>query len=214
VRQGIESWATTVSAITPSCVPVLLTPVEGSVTINLRPRFAWDAVQEATSYQLQVSGSPDFSSLVIDRTLIGTALTPAADLAADTVLYWRARASGTFGTGGWAGAVSFRTANPPSVPVLLSPAPGEVVTDYTPLLDWGDSSVPAGTTLRYYHVRLATDSKFKSIVFNKWSNASELTVPTDLPADGMYYWQVRAVNTLGQGSAWSPPWSFSTAPVP
>ncbi|HEY5902840.1 MAG TPA: glycoside hydrolase domain-containing protein, partial [Anaerolineales bacterium] len=211
VRQGVKSLPAAVSAMTPSCAPALLSPLEGSITTSLRPRFAWDPVPDATAYQVQVSSLPDFSGVLIDQTVGGTSYAPSFDVPADTVFYWRARAAGAF-TGDWAAAVSFRTANPPSVPLLIAPLPGEVVTGYTPLLDWADSSLPEGTTLRFYQVRVATNSKFTAPLYNRWILASEFTIPVNLPAGGTYYWQVRAWNTLGQSSTWSPKRSFKTAP--
>jgi hypothetical protein len=197
--------------MTPSCAPVLLSPTEGSLTTSLRPRFSWDPVPDASGYELQVSQLPDFSNLLMDRTLSGTAYAPSADMPADTVFYWRARASVPF-AGDWSPAVSFRTANPPSVPILIAPLAGEVVTDYTPLLDWSDSSLPEGTSLRYYQVRVAANSKFTAALYYKWTLTSQFTIPADLPAGGTYYWQVRALNNLGQFSSWSSRRSFKTAP--
>ncbi|MGE5251088.1 MAG: glycoside hydrolase domain-containing protein [Bacteroidota bacterium] len=215
VRQGVQSsTGKPASAGTPSCAPLLLSPSEGALTPSLRPRFVWGAVADAAGYQLQVSLTQDFSAPVINKSLVSTAYSTPADLAADTVYYWRARASGPFGDGDWANPVSFRTGNPPSIPVLLAPAPGETLSDYTPRFDWADVTLPEGTSLHHYLFRLSTDKRFKTLLYNKAVWISEFTPLSDLPAGTTFYWEVRAVNTLNQYSAWSEIRSFSTASIP
>jgi hypothetical protein len=90
------------------------------------------------------------------------------------------------------------------------------VTIYTPLLDWSNSSLPAGTTFAYYQVQVATEAAFSSLIVNDSSltsiTASQLTTPA-LAANTMYYWRVRAVNTVigvENFSAWSLVRTFRT----
>ena len=95
---------------------------------------------------------------------------------------------------------------PPSVPVLASPANNELITDYTPFLDWGNSSMSVGTIFDYYQVHVATDAAFSSLVTDvniTGISNSFYTLPSDLAPNTMYYWRVRAVNLAGGTSNWS-----------
>ena len=215
VRQGVKSKPTaTVSLTTPSCAPVLSSPAEGQVTLSLRPRFIWQAIPDATGYRLQISLYSDFSVLQIDRSVSTTAWTVGTNLPANKIFLWRVRARGPFGDGDWSAPRSFVTANPPGIPVLLSPASDALVRDYTPRLNWSDVSLPEGTLLDHYQVRVSTDAKFLAPTYIEFILLSEFTVPARLLPDTTYYWQARAFNTLGQYSSWSPKSSFRTAVLP
>jgi hypothetical protein len=106
------------------------------------------------------------------------------------------------------------TANPPSVPLLVAPANNALTTDYTPLLDWKDSTVPAGATFKKYQLQLATNSAFTSPTSVDIAGSvtnSEYTLSTSLNPNTTYYWRVRSSNTLGQFSSWSPVRTSRTA---
>jgi hypothetical protein len=62
---------------------------------------------------------------------------------------------------------SFKSANPPATPALLSPANNALNTNYVPLLKWGASTLPTGTTFRHYRLQVATDNGFKDLAFEK-----------------------------------------------
>jgi hypothetical protein len=215
VRQGVNSNpSNTANASTASCAPVVISPSDGATLESKRPVFNWQAVDGATSYTLQASKYVNFSSLSINATVSGTTYTAAADLVANTLYYWRVRAKGPFGTGDWSLTSSFITANPPGIPVLLSPGSNALVTDYTPRLDWRDAILPLGTMLDHYQVQVASDLAFTTILYDEVVVPSEFTFPVDLPPNAKYYWQVRAFNTLGQYSAWSAKRSFRAAVLP
>ncbi|MEW6239330.1 MAG: glycoside hydrolase domain-containing protein [Chloroflexota bacterium] len=215
VRQGVNSNpSNTANAATASCAPVIISPSDGAILESKRPVFNWQAVDGATSYTLQASKYVNFSSLSLNATVTGTTYTAAADLVANTLYYWRVRAKGPFGTGDWSLTSSFITANPPGIPVLLSPGSNALVTDYTPRLDWRDVTLPLGTTLDHYQVQVASDLAFTAILYDEVVVLSEFTIPVELPPNAKYYWQVRAYNTLGQYSAWSAKRAFRAAILP
>ena len=102
----------------------------------------------------------------------------------------------------------YRCVGTPSVPTLGSPANGALITDYTPLLNWSDST----PDLDHYQLQVATNSTFTALVYNQTSlTASQFTIPTDLAAARTYYWRVRAYNALGKSKGWSSTFSFRTA---
>jgi hypothetical protein len=104
----------------------------------------------------------------------------------------------------------------PSNPVVTAPrmprlsSPPDAATDQ-----------PTTVTLRWdavegavsYHLQVASDSLFASMVLNDSSLTNNSREVNALANDATYYWRVRAKNDAGYGD-FSPTWSFSTAPAP
>ena len=96
----------------------------------------------------------------------------------------------------------------PARPVLRTPVSNALITDYTPLLDWTDST----PDLASYDVQIATDSAFASLLYDETGvSASEFTVPSDLLPNAKYYWRVRALNASGATAGWTTTRYFRTA---
>ena len=88
----------------------------------------------------------------------------------------------------------------PKVPTLSRPASNALLTDFTPLFDWSDST----PDLHHYELQLATDPAFTLNVVNYNDiPTSTYTLTTDLTPGVKYYWRVRAYNAAGGVSAWS-----------
>jgi hypothetical protein len=195
------------------------TPADHSTIAWNIPKFDWTTVSGATSYQLQVSKSSLFSTTVLKTVASVSEYSPTTPLPANSVLYWRVKANGV-NPSDWSGVWSFTSANPPGVPVLVSPANNGLVTKYKPKLDWKDVVAPAGTVFDKYEVQVATDAGFApaAIVLDEdvsgGVGVSEYTPGVDLTANRKYYWRVMAYNDAGQYSVWSSVWSFRTAMRP
>ena len=116
-------------------------------------------------------------------------------------------------TSGETYSVDKGSSTPPSVPVLVSPADGSLSTDFTPLLDWSNSTISAGVIFGHYQVQVATDAAFSAIVRDSnitgISNSS-YTSPSSLVGSTIYHWRVRAFNAYGNSSAWSLVRTFHT----
>lgn len=197
--------------------PTVNFPASGNAPPGTRPLFDWANVPAATSYTFQISTNPNFTSFVTNLNVSASAYTPTTDLPRNTLLYWRVRANSPAGAGAWSRTRHFFSANPPSVPSLLSPAQGAGVTSLTPTLDWSDSApVPA-----YYEVQLSTSQYFTTILGRGRGGSASLstyTIQTALTPATTYFWRVRAVSgssssggTNGaQFSQWSAVRSFHT----
>ena len=182
-----------------------------------RPDFTWQPVDQATSYNLQVSKSTGFSTTVLSVTVTGSTYRPTADLPADTPLYWRMRTAGTNGPSAWSDHNSFKTPKPPAIPILSVPTNGILVNTYTPLLDWSTVSVPADTTFGHYDVEVSRDSSFATkLTINPITDGAQstFTFAEVLDDNATYYWRVMATNTLDQYSSWSNVSSFRTPMKP
>jgi len=214
VRQGVQSnQSNTANAVTGSCAPVLISPLSGLLVNSLRPTFVWQAVDGASFYQIQVSANPAFSSFSVNTRTSATSYTHSVSLIANRLYYWRVRAIGSFGYSDWASS-SFTTPNPPGAPTLVSPSTNGLVTDYTPLFNWNDVTVPAGTIFDHYQIQVASDVAFTTLLHDESVVISEFTPLTEFPPNTRNYWRVRAVNTLGHVGAWSAVWNFRAAMLP
>ena len=91
------------------------------------------------------------------------------------------------------------------VPVLVSPANGATGVSTSPQLEWNPV---AG--IDSFHVQVATDAQFTSIVKNADPHQATTFEASDLDVEVRHYWRVRS-RGADTYSAWSEVWSFTTA---
>ena len=115
--------------------PDLAGPADNQTGVSSFPEFAWANVAGASSYELQVSTSPDFDAVVLSRVgLPAAAYRSAIALAANTFYYWRVRAQSICGPGEWAMATftvndrECRIAESPDLPIGINPIRPNMVT--------------------------------------------------------------------------------------
>jgi Leucine-rich repeat (LRR) protein len=214
-----SNWSTSRIIRSAMLPPVLSEPGLGDTALTPRPLMKWEAVDGATSYQIQFSTSSTFGTLLQSGKPSGTEFTPTKNLPQNKTIHWRVRAVGPNGPSLWTKS-SFRSANPPSTPSLSSPANNALLTDpaYTPTLKWGVSSLPSGTTFKHYIVQI---SKFKDFPDGDTVQYPAITVRTQntlqvgpLDPNTRYYWRVHSENMANQYSTWSSVRSFRAAMLP
>jgi len=163
-----------------------------------------------------VSGSGDVYTVAVNTgTGNGTIRLDVVD--DDSILDVASNSLGNGFTSGEVYDVNKGSSTAPSKPTLVSPAGGSLTTDYTPLFDWNNSTVPAGVIFSHYQLQVATDSGFTAIVVDENVSGitnSEFAPSSDLTSNVRYYWRVRAVNAQGTASAWSNVRNFDTAFLP
>lgn len=70
--------------------PVLTAPGNNTTNVGVTPTFAWQAADQADTYQLLVASNADFSTIVINESgLNGTTFTPGTALDTSTTYYWK-----------------------------------------------------------------------------------------------------------------------------
>jgi hypothetical protein len=94
---------------------------------------------------------------------------------------------------------------------MVSPTNNVLTTIYQLKLDWGDVTLPYGTTLHHYQIQIATDTAFTAIASDSDVTTSHYIPVTPLGANTKFYWRVRGFNTLGHFSSWSGVRYFRTA---
>ncbi len=211
------AWSTTSFRVSVGR-PTPLQPL-GPYLFTNRDTFEWTSVTSATGYALQVSRGNDFSSFVINTTTAANVskFTPASDLPANTVLYWRVRANNndaSYGPGPWSVTTQIITADPPDIPVLEYPQNNGMTIDQSPRLLWTKPTMPAATNFDVYHVQIATNTNFSaaamavddSVTSTTYNDPSYQVPDATLNYATTYYWRVRACNNDGVNpfcSAWS-----------
>jgi hypothetical protein len=180
-----------------------------------RPKFSWTPVEGAASYTIQFSLYQNFKSLITSGTPKTTIYTPTLDLPRNRTIYWRVRANGEFGPTLWTAPSSFLSANPPSTPLLQSPANNILTTNYIPLLKWSASSLPAGTVLKYYQLEISSDNTFAVVDITRYPTTNTYQVELgELQPNTRYFWRVRSENENSHYSTWSAVRSIRAAMLP
>ena len=177
-------------SIAPDTTPVLVEPEDRSkLESTTTPAFRWQSVENAAQYRIQVDDSAAFDSPQYDELLASTSIDsiPAFD---QGEYYWRVLAQNTFGTPGeWSAPWSFIISIPPGVPTLLAPENGFVVSSTTtPVYEWSNVTGAAG-----YQIQVNQDDNFSSPDYDEQVTGNDHRPSMDLK-QGIYYWQVRAIN--------------------
>jgi hypothetical protein len=220
-----SSWSGVRSFRTAVLPPVLTAPAYDETLLYNMPAFDWENVDNATGYYLQVGSNSSFSRLLVKATIKGNAnslFNSTVVLPPGTIVFWRVRANATNGPSGWSEIRQVRTANPPSVPALVSPPSKGLIYDYTPLLDWSNSIIPTrpagAAAFDRYEIQIATNSSFTTGLDSEpvagAETNSSLEWPRPLVPNTTYFWHVRSYNVAGQYSLWSAVRTFRTAMLP
>ena len=91
--------------------PQLLLPNDKAVEIEDRPKYQWEAVENAESYELQTSADPDFNEIFysFDNLKSTVFRNLGKRLFGGTQYFWRIRAYNLGGPGDWSDVWSFTT---------------------------------------------------------------------------------------------------------
>src|SRR5690606_26879571 len=192
--------------------PNLVSPVNFSTDVSVRPTLDWGGIMGAESYRVQVSTSSSFSNLVFEQDGIDGTSVQVCDLLNNTVYYWRVRASNTAGEGDWSSIWRFTTVGAPlpvpAAPQPMYPAHSSLNIPLNTAVSW-DASADA----EYYHVQVSATINFSNLVFEEEELVELSTFLSGLSYNKTYYWRVRAVNSAGS-SDWSAVRSFTTENAP
>lgn len=201
------------TADAPPGVPVLVSPLSGTIDVSLTPTLNWNSVPFASSYHVQVSTSSSFSTTVVDVPgLVNTGyVVPAGQLTNGTLYYWRVNATNSGGTSNWTSPWNFTTVPAiPTSPSLVSPVNGTTNVTTTPTFVW---NVVSGAVS--YHLQVSTNESFQSLSIDEYgiTGTQFVTSSGSLSGQQVYYWRVQAANTGGSGP-YSSIWHFTTMVAP
>ena len=189
---------------------------QGFAPVNLRtsvtfatPTFAWDMVEGAESYELQVSADPGFGSPVISATTTRTSYTPR-DTLAQGAYYWRVRVRRQTNIANrWTASQTLTLTLPQPTGLTHDPAG---VTPAVPTLCWTPLVVSAeGTPVLAaykYRLQISPDPTF-STPTETTDTEQACWTPIKGYADGTYYWRVALVDGNGRTGDYSPAATFT-----
>lgn len=208
-----NTWRFTTVQIGIPTIPTLLLPANSSSNISVTPYLDWSNSANTSHYKLWISLTSTFDTLVFSKdTILPSEFTvPDSILGYDTLYYWKVMALNYAGASNWSQVFRFRTvpfgSGTPAVPVLLSPPNNATNVSAVALLDWGDAMLAVN-----YHLNIATDLNFNNMIQSTDTiTLSQYKIqPGILNHNTLYFWRVRAINTLGQ-SKWSSVFVFRTA---
>ena len=171
------------------------------------PRFQWQAVEGAKTYQLQVGTDSDFNPTTTYNTS-NTDFTPNLNLSNDKDYYWHVKAADQNGNETqWSTVRSFHT-KWNFAPKLLTPANNQIQLSY-PLFSW--EPVPGA---EQYQVQIDDTNQFAGILLadEKLYNVTTYAHPdwSSVPITFDAFWRVRAIDASGNFTPWSETRSFRT----
>lgn len=212
--------------------PTNLTPVDGTYTNN--PAFVntWTNVAGATGYEYRTANTmngnvlgpiiySDSSATQSGRySTSGSTVTRQNGGAPQGTYYWQVRATGASGrVSDWSqiNKVVVDTAAP-SAPTLSDPSNNGFVTTNDFYFRWTQPSDSSPISYEFQSSSVSDVDNTGSLK-NAWNSITNgngeqnnLTTPqihsTGAP-NGVYYWQVRAIDAAGNKSAWTTPWKMT-----
>jgi len=212
---GTSPWSAVwkfTTIIAGPALPVLSAPLDTDTAVPINPTLVWNEAERATTYQLQLSISSNFSAPTVDECCIADTsfqVTQVTDLLNNTIYFWRVRAANAGGRSAWSSVRHFTTiVAAPAAPGLSSPADNamDIAIDTTTLV-W---NLSAGAVS--YGLQVSTASDFLTTVVEQ----NELTETSfqvdDLENETTYFWHVNATNSGGT-SPWSTVRKFTTEQV-
>lgn len=185
---------------------VLNLPENISSDIPVLPTFKWMKDKGATSYQLQVSQTNNFTVLAIDATEISdTTYSAQAPLLFNTSYYWRVRGFNQDQGGFWSDLFQFTTApERPDVVTMSSPINEAENIDVPVTFIWHPSERAENYNLRIFDSQTSTEPVFQV------ETADTLLDWGVLGSFETYFWEVLAENPGGQSDSPDFRWSFTT----
>ncbi|MDP3893398.1 hypothetical protein, partial [Nocardioides sp.] len=177
--------------------------VSGSAAGN--PLVSWQRSATATSYDVELDDSADFSSPLVAQRTVNNRFVPTQSLPTG-VLHVRVRATSSSGASGWARGQTQIAPTPP--PVALSPVDGESLSqpNRPPLLQWQPVAGAVG-----YDIEVDSDGNWIDQA-TYTSKGASFTLP-DPQAPGAWQWRVRAQRGGGLVTQWSTPADYEVEPL-
>ncbi len=208
----IELYNFIQNAVMPPGQATLSSP-ENYAVVKAPVELKWEAVNNADSYDVQVSKDYSFNDLALDESAkVNSYTIKKLDIGAN--YYWRIRAKNSGGEGKWSDAWSFSTANtiPADMPDILSPDDGAEDLTQPVTLEW--NTVDKATR---YHLMIYEENVQAPVV-----DVDDIPAPgsgdvVSYEASGLtdgksFTWKVRGLNDDGEGP-WTEERSFSVVPA-
>lgn len=183
--------------------PVLLTPEDKAIDVDVSATLTWDKAEFASSYIIQISELQNFSKIIYTTELEELSLDlTQAELEASTTYFWRVRGKNKKGDGSWSIVYSFTVADKNlASPTLTYPENLATDVELPVMLEWTEVDEAAEYEVAY-GMDLMTLGAINATVYQNQYQPSLKNFET-------YYWKVRAKNDNKTGP-WSEVFEFET----
>lgn len=180
----------------------LIEPADFSRNILVDTKFAWEKINFASEYTLQISTDSMFSNIIINRAGLKSNSEMIEGLHNFTNYYWRVKSYNKYGYSEWSDLNKFITVL--AKPFISLPSADGGETSTSPNLYWKPV-----TGADSYNIQVSSDSNFSDIVYNRTGITDTIHQVSKLNNFKNYYWRIAAVNDEGV-SDWSNKWSFKS----
>jgi hypothetical protein len=177
-------WSEVWNFTTDISAPLLDLPKNKDINIQIAGTFIWGISNGANEYQLQISESNKFNSLLIDTTNLKVSEYDYKNLELNKEYFWRVRALRNSETSDWSEVWSFNTGLP--APQLLIPEKNQKGVAVNSYLSWNSEFQNA---LYWVQVSELPDFNF-SVIDSSFITENKLLL-TNLSSNRLYFWRVK-----------------------
>ena len=169
-------------------------------------RFPLPTTAAVSQWEGQIAPDVSFERILLSKSAGGQALTFADLPNGDYVL--RLRAIDANGLRGFDALHRFVVFARPFPPGLNAPGNGATIRVARPPFAWGDA-----VDVARYQIQIADCEDFQSLLFDATLEGTQWSLPSDLPADRLY-WRMASITPDGQQGPWGQPAAFTYKPGP
>jgi hypothetical protein len=196
----------------PPSPPIALLDAPGLKSIASRVEripvlLRWEASPEAIGYRVQITDDKSFNAILAENVVAATEV-KMRDLP-DGRYILRVRAIDKNGLEGKNAEGEFEVKARPFPPVLRAPSNKSTARGDKPEFAWTESEEAAR-----YHLQVATDAEFKSLVVDEPSAAKTIIAAQKALPPGDYFWRVASLRASGEAGPFSDPIAFALKPIP
>lgn len=209
-------------------VPTPTSPANGDTVPEVR--LAWNPLDGAKTYEVQVSPSGDFQNNLLalagSATVHGTQYAPLVEMKPQAY-FWRVRAKDDAGTahlGGWSATSTF-TLGLMQAPTNLTPGVDTSQPDIPPVVTPPTFSWSGVARAMKYELQVGVDQNFTASTYSTCVTdhirltpyLSGVKYPCNLGFGAQrYFWRVRGISSAAYNGSWSAVYSFyyGGGPVP
>ncbi len=185
-NDGIESDYSNELSMYPLKATNLLTPINNQFNVNQKTSMTWEAVTNASKYQLQISTDSTFVKIT-EKDTITTSTTYAniSNYNTNTIYYWRVKVFGTNNNSFWSGINKFFTSLPS--PTFTNIKGGNKVD--TLVWTYGDLS-----NIKYFKIYRGLSTSPTDLIDSIAGTNTTYIDKVGLSLNTTYYYRIKAVS--------------------